>query len=128
MAQDKRRVMRPGTKEVAARRYAELVDAELENLAGLFTERELLFLLDVMLPSILHWQVGMTLAGAVADTNGIETLDDGTPMAELVRKIAQLTPLQNLALVDVFESFYMACLGDPQSLYEFAAERGLVLA
>lgn len=127
MAQGSQRVMGPSTK-VAARRYSELVDAELANLAGYLTERELRTILSTTPSPTWNWQVGMTLAGAVADTYGIDSLDDDAPMSGLVRKLAKLTLTQNLALVDICEGFWKYSALQPQSLQEFAADCGLTLA
>lgn len=92
--------------EQGAERYFHLVRLGLASLARRFDEWELTQLLNAN-PSTV-WDTSMCLdwmASAVADDQGIESigqLREG-PMKKLLSKLAELSAVENVALLDVCE-------------------------
>src|ERR1043165_8417585 len=80
--------------EVAGLRYFELVTDELRSLSGFLTESELVVLLNTTASPVWDWRAGFTLAGVVADDQGIESLEDDTPMGRFVQKLSGRTQAQ----------------------------------
>ena len=114
--------------ETAAYRYFQLLDLELTYLQGWLTESEFVAILNTTPHPEWSWRADKSLAGAVADTHGIESLDEQGPMVPLVKKLTALTPAQCLALADVCERFWRTPNIGEQSLSDIAAECGLKLA
>jgi len=114
--------------EEAGWRYFALLAFELEGLRGLFTEQELNVILNTTSSPVWQWRPGMTLACVVADDQGIEDLNADTPTASLVRKLAALTPVQDVALVDVCEQVWRRSGDGPCSIAQVAEDCGLKLA
>lgn len=112
--------------ETAAARCFELMAMELRALDGFLTESELVAVLNATPHPVWTWRGEVSMAGAVADAYGIETLNDDSPMTPLVKKLLQLTPVQCLALVDLCERIWRSPMNRPIS--DIAAEHGLALA
>ena len=113
--------------EIAAFRYFELLTVELRDLRGFLTESELVALMNTTASPVWDWHAGFTLAGIVADDNGIESLGDDTPMVRFVRKLSALTQSQCLSLVDCCERIWRDH-GGSESLATTAERCGLHLA
>lgn len=116
------------TLEVAAQRYFELLNVELLSLQGFLTESELVALLNTTASPVWNWRAGFTLAGVVADDQGIESLEDDTRMGRFVRKLSSLTQSQCLALVDACERIWRDHGAGSESLASSAERCGLHLA
>ena len=70
----------------------------------------------------------MSVAGMVADDNGVDSLEELTPdsgLRVLIEKLVELTPAENAALVDVCERVWRSQSGLP--LDELCAELGMPL-
>ena len=114
--------------DVAGHRYFELLKGELQGLQHLFSAAELGIILNTTCSPVWEWRQGMTLAGAVADDQGVEDCDADTPICELIRKLSKLSPAQCLALVDACERFWRTPGSDGDSVRTVAARCGLELA
>lgn len=92
--------------EQAAHRYFNLLRDAQARLKGGFTEWEFTTLLNVACGPVWQWDGQGSVAGMVADDNGIERLRDvpkGTPLRGLLDKLVALSPLENAVLVDACE-------------------------
>jgi hypothetical protein len=116
------------TLEVAAQRYFELLNVELLSLQGFLTESELVALLNTTASPVWDWRAGFTLAGILADDQGIESLEDDTLMGRFVRKLSTLTHSQCVALVDACERIWRGLGAGSESLASSAERCGLHLA
>ena len=115
--------------EIAAYRYFELLTVELRDLRGFLTESELVALMKTTTSPVWEWRAGwFTLADIVAADNGIESLEDDTPIVRFVRKLSTLTQSQCLALVDCCERIWRDLGTGSDSLASSAERCGLHLA
>lgn len=114
--------------DVAGHRYFELLKSEMQGLQRLFSAEELGVILNTTCSPVWEWHQGMTLAGAVADDQGVDDCEADTPVCELIRKLGKLSPAQCLALVDACERFWRTPAGDGDSVRTVAARCGLELA
>lgn len=112
--------------ETAAQRCFQLMAMELHALAGFLTESELVDLLNMEPAYVWTWRSGSSLVNAMADTYGIESLDDESPMTPLVKKLLKLSPAQDLALLDLCEQIWRGKFDRP--IADVAAQLGLELA
>ena len=95
--------------ELAAERYFSLIGRAQSTLRGRFSESEFDVILNVECASIWEWDADLTVATMVADDNGVEALDDlesQSELRELLRKLIELSPLENAALVDACEQVW----------------------
>lgn len=114
--------------DVAGHRYFELLKSELQGLQRLFSAEELGIILNTTCLPVWERRQGMTLAGAVADDQGVDNCDADTPVCVLIRKLSKLSSAQCLALVDACERFWRTPASDFDSVQTVAARCGLELA
>lgn len=110
----------------AAERYFSLVARATTSLR--FSQRELTIILNTTCSPVWQWHAYQSVAGMVADDNGVESLEELAPDAILrllIEKLAQLSPTQNAALVDICEMVWRSRSGRP--LDELCAELGMPL-
>ena len=95
--------------QLAADRYFELLEIELSSLCGIFTEGDMLTILNTECHPIWNYSPRHSIAGMVADDNGIEEfsdLKDDSEIKSLLEKLIMLTPIQNAALADCCERIW----------------------
>jgi hypothetical protein len=98
--------------EQAAHRYFMLVETALEGLKGRFTEDDFNIILNAECSPIWNWDTWTSVAAMVADTYGVDALDDLEEhghLRVLLKKLLSLTPLENAAVVDVCERIWRGC-------------------
>jgi hypothetical protein len=114
----------------AASRLFKLMEFTQYSLRHVFTEKEMVIILNTTCDTVWEWRPGRSsLAGMVADDNGIEhpnLLPKDSLLYGLLVKLSNLTPAQNLALVDVCEGVWRALSGGP--LGEMCDKLGMPLA
>ena len=109
--------------EQAAHRYFMLVETALEGLKGRFTEGDFNTILNAECSPIWNWDTWTSVATMVADTFGVDALDDldeDGHLRVLLEKLLSLTPLENAALVDVCERVWR---GHDNPLFGAGGER-----
>ena len=90
-------------------RYFKIYDAELYSMSEMFSEKEMLPILNANCSSYWPMRGNNTLAGMLADDQGIECLselDENNDLRMLIEKLEKLTVAQNMALADVCEQFW----------------------
>lgn len=110
----------------AAERYFSLVDDAKRSLR--FSQQELTIILNTTCSPVWQWYANMSVAGMVADDNGVDSLEELTPdstLRLLIEKLVELSPAQNAALVDVCERIWRSQSGQPFD--ELCAELGMPL-
>lgn len=93
----------------AADRYFQLISSAVESMNSTFTESEMEVILNTNCSPFCQWSVDITVAGMVADDLGIEQLSDlsdDSDVKPLLKKLMQLSPTQNAALIDMCERFW----------------------
>ncbi len=88
----------------AAERYFSLITRATRRLH--FSQPEMTIILNTTCSPVWQWHAYSSVAGMVADDNGVEGLEDLEPnsiLRLLIQKLAQLSPTENAALVDVCE-------------------------
>lgn len=113
----------------AASRHFRLMEKALHSLRCLFTEKEMVIILNTTCDTVWDWKPGRTVAGMVADDNGVNQLEDlplDSMLYGLMVKLCDLTAAQNLALVEVCEGVWRSLSGGP--LDEMCAKLGMPLA
>lgn len=114
--------------EVAAERYFKLLSYELSSLDGRFTEDELRLALSAVQGLGRAWFSPKSLANMFAEDNGLESLEGSSPLVALTKKLGELTHLQNAALQDVCERFFVTEMEDGESFRSVISRLGLELA
>jgi hypothetical protein len=112
----------------AASRHFNLLQEAVRSLRNVFTEKEMVIMLNTTCGTVWEWYPGCTVAGMVADDNGINDLDDlpsDSALRTLIVKLCKLSNTENLALVDICESVWRS-LGN-ESLDELCAKLGMSL-
>ncbi|MBE0548553.1 MAG: hypothetical protein IH627_13080 [Rubrivivax sp.] len=92
--------------EQAAERYFYLVADAERTMRGKFTEEEFVTILNTTCGPIWEWDTYMSVASMVADTFGVGRLDslkEGSELRVLLKKLLDLSAVQNAALVDTCE-------------------------
>jgi hypothetical protein len=110
----------------AAERYFSLVAQETRSLH--FSRQELTIILNTTCCPVWQWYPYVSVAGMVADDNGVESLEELEPdsiLRQLIEKLAHFSPTQNVALVDVCERIWRSQSGLPFD--ELCAELGMPL-
>lgn len=95
--------------QLAADRYFELIGIELSSLCGMFTEGDMLTILNTECSPVWNYSPRHSIASMVADDNGIEELSDleeDSEIKSLLEKLIELTPTQNAALADCCERIW----------------------
>lgn len=114
--------------EIAAGRYFRLLSFELSSLNGLFTADELLQAANAVLGIGNAWFSPKSLAKMFAEENGLDSLEGSSPQVQLAKKLWELTPLQNAALQDICERFFVTRMEDGESFRSVISRLGLELA
>ena len=110
----------------AAERYFSLVARATSSLH--FSSQELTIILNTTCCPVWQWHAYQSVAGMVADDNGVESLKELEPdsiLRQLIEKLAHFSPTQNAALVDVCERVWRSQSGLPFD--ELCAELGMPL-
>lgn len=110
----------------AAERYFSLVTRATRSLH--FSQPEMTIILNSTCSPFWQWDAYMSVAGMVADDQGVESLDELEPdsiLRLLILKLAKLSPTENAALVDVCERIWRSQSGLP--LDELCVEFGMPL-
>lgn len=115
--------------EQAAERHYALVTYALKSMRSMFTEGDIVKILNTTCGPVWEWHPQTSVATMVADDNGVESLDEleaGSPLRTLLAKLTELSALENGALVDVCERVWRGTNDVPLS--QFLAQAGLHLA
>jgi hypothetical protein len=113
----------------AALRHFEMMELVVPTMATLFSEQEILLLLNVNCGPIWRWRAGCSLVSDVAGEYGVEDLSDveeDSDIKLLLIKLLKLDSLQTLALMDLCERYWRN--QNYSSLAEGFESMGLVLA
>ncbi len=95
--------------EQALERYFDLIRRAVESINSIFTESEVMVILNANCSPVYNNSVGVTVAGMVAADFGIELLSDvseGSNLHILIEKLIRLSPTQEAALVDMCERYW----------------------
>ncbi len=110
----------------AAERYFSLVTRATLSLH--FSQPEMTIILNTTCSPVWQWHAYSSVAGMVADDNGVESMDELEPdsiLRMLIKKLGQLSPTENAALVDICERVWRSQSELP--LDELCAELGMPL-
>jgi len=121
----------PGTYiiENAAQRYFALLDHGRESMKEMFSESEFGVMLNTTCGPLWEWDPWMSVAEMVSDDNGMVNSGKQSQCSELQilwKKLRALTPLQDVALVDVCERVWRDKSHKPLS--EKLTDAGIALA
>ena len=113
----------------ASERYFQLISSAIESLDSAFTASDMETILNANCSPFCQWSAGCTVSGMVADDLGIEQLSDlsdDSDLKLLIEKLMHLSPIQNVALVDVCERYWRSAKGN--SVEEIFGGMNFVLA
>ena len=113
----------------ACMRYFNLMRITIESMDSIFTEADITVILNAYCGPIVNSSPSVSVASAIADDLGIEDLSDisdGTDLKKLLQKLTNLSPIQNVALVDLSERYWRHA--SDQSLKEFFGSTGFILS
>ncbi len=109
-------------------RYFQVLECEASSLDDMFTRKEILCILNSECCPIWNFRGDNSVASMVANDNGIESWDElkeGSAMEILLKKLANLTSLQNAILVDLCECIWRHQYDSIEEAFEC---RGISLA
>ena len=113
----------------AAARYFDVMAATLESLDGMFSLKQITFIINSNPTPYWNMHAGNSLSGMLIDDQGIESLSDLDGRDDLkitIQKLQKLTAAQNMALTDVCERFWRKT-SNGDDYYEIFSNLGLHL-
>lgn len=115
--------------QVAAAKFFRLVEISLRRLNKMFNVREMGIILNSTCGPVWNWDPRRSIAGMVADENGIDNpllLATSSTMRVLLEKLMTLSLSENAALIDLCETVWRTkhCV----RLEDLCAELGMPLA
>ncbi len=93
----------------AGARYFALLDNATADMKGRFSPADFSLLLNSECSPVWSWEPSRSLAGQVADDNGVDELNDldtDSPLRILIERLMTLSPLENAVLVDACEQVW----------------------